>query len=181
MLFPDPNGRVDLFGGFAGRFYQLTMWQWNGSDWTRLVPAMVPYARSSAAVATNSSTRQVVLFGGLADVNPVNTWTYDGTTWTLQSPPGQPNWVYAGSAAFDPNLHAVVLFGGGSGGVDQNTTWVWSELRPDWRQLVTTQSPPPREGAGIAYCPALRHVVIFGGQNGDTPLNDTWEFIPHTR
>ena len=32
MLFPDPNGRADLFGGFDGQFYQLTMWQWTGSD-----------------------------------------------------------------------------------------------------------------------------------------------------
>src|SRR5438552_13576370 len=110
MLFPDPNGRVDLFGGFDGHFYQLTMWQWNGSDWTQLFPAMVPYARSSAAVATNYFTHQVVLFGGLADVNPINTWTYDGKTWALQSAPTQPDWVYAGSAAFDPNLNAVVLF-----------------------------------------------------------------------
>ena len=31
MLFPDPNGRADLFGGFDGQFYQLTMWQWNGT------------------------------------------------------------------------------------------------------------------------------------------------------
>src|SRR5436190_18204441 len=53
MLFPDPNGRVDLFGGFDGHFYQLTMWQWSRSDWRRLSPATVPYARSSAAVATN--------------------------------------------------------------------------------------------------------------------------------
>jgi hypothetical protein len=178
MLFPDPNGRVDLLGGFDGHFYQYKMWQWNGSDWRQLFPAMLPYARSSAAVATNSSTGDVVLFGGLADVNPVNTWTYDGTTWTLQSLPVQPAWVYAGSAAFDPNLHAVVLFGGGSGGIDQNSTWVWYQLRPGWRQLHTTQSPPPREGAGIAYDPALGHVIIFGGQNSDTLLNDTWELIP---
>src|SRR5437868_15380926 len=34
MLFPDPNGRVDLFGGFDGHLYQLTMWQWTGSYWT---------------------------------------------------------------------------------------------------------------------------------------------------
>ena len=25
MLFPDPNGRADLFGGYDGHFYQLTM------------------------------------------------------------------------------------------------------------------------------------------------------------
>jgi len=68
MLFPDPNGHVDYFGGFAPPFYQLTMWQWNGSDWTQLFPPTVPFARSSAAVATNPVTGQVVMFGGLADV-----------------------------------------------------------------------------------------------------------------
>src|SRR5215217_5892811 len=52
MLFADPNGRADLFGGFDGQFYQLTMWQWVGSDWTQLFPQTVPFARASAAVAT---------------------------------------------------------------------------------------------------------------------------------
>jgi hypothetical protein len=74
MLFPDPNGRADLFGGFDGQFYHLTMWQWNGSDLTQLFPQTVPFACASAAVATNTSTGQVVMFGGLADVNPNNTW-----------------------------------------------------------------------------------------------------------
>ena len=178
MLFPDPNGRVDLFGGFDGHFYQLTMWRWTGSDWRRLSPATVPYARSSAAVATNPTIDQVVLFGGLADVNPNNTWTYDGTTWTLQSPRTQPLLVYAASAAFDPNINAVILFGGGSGGVDQNTTWRWFAARGSWKQVVTTQSPPPREGAGMAYLPALGRVIVFGGQDSETPLNDTWQFVP---
>jgi len=178
MLFPDPNGRVDLFGGFDGHFYQLAMWQWTGSDWRRLFPATVPYARSSAAVATNPTIDQVVLFGGLADVNPNNTWTYDGTTWTLQSPRTQPLLVYAASAAFDPNINAVILFGGGSGGVDQNTTWRWFAARGSWKQVVTTQSPPPREGAGMAYLPALGRVIVFGGQDSETPLNDTWQFVP---
>jgi len=183
MLFPDPNGRVDLFGGFDGHFYQLTMWQWAGSDWTQLFPATVPYARSAAAVATNpalSRARQVVLFGGLADVNPNNTWTYDGTTWTLRSPVNQPLLVYAASAAFDPNINAVILFGGGSGGVDQNTTWQWFVAGGNWNweQVATTESPPPREGAGMAYLPALGHVIVFGGQNSETPLNDTWQFVP---
>jgi hypothetical protein len=178
MLFPDPNGRVDLFGGFDGRFYQLGMWQWTGSDWRELFPTTVPYARSSAAVATNSTIGQVALFGGLADVNPNNTWTYDGTTWTLESPVTQPLLVYAASAAFERNINAVILFGGGSGGIDQNTTWRWVVARASWKQVTTTQSPPPREGAGMVYLPALRHVIVFGGQNSETPLNDTWEFIP---
>src|SRR5206468_8793434 len=178
MLFPDPNGRVDLFGGFDGHFYQLTMWQWNRSDWRRLSPATVPYARSSAAVATNPTIDQVVLCGGLGDVNPNNTWTYGGSTWTLQSLVTQPPLVYAASAAFDPRISAVILFGGGSGGIDQNTTWRWFAPRGDWKQVLTTQSPPPREGAGMVHLPALGHVILFGGQNSETPLNDTWECMP---
>jgi hypothetical protein len=176
MVFSDPNGSVDVLGGFDGRFYQYAMWQWNGSDWDQLSLDMLPYARASAAVGVNSSTGEVVLFGGLADINPVNTWTYDGTTWTLQFPRIQPLWVYSASAAFDPNLNAVVLFGGGSGGVDQSTTWEW--IRSNWRQLRTVQSPPAREGGGIAYEAALGHVIIFGGQNSEVFLNDTWELLP---
>ena len=177
MLFPDPNGKADVFGGYDGHFYQLTMWQWNGSDWTQLSPPTVPFARSSAAVATNTSTGQVVMFGGLADVNPNNTWTYDGTTWTLQSPAVQPLLVYAASAAFDPGLQGVVLFGGGSGGIDQNTTWLWDQVGATWTLLSTPHSPPAREGAGMTYDAALHHVILFGGQNNNAYFNDTWELI----
>jgi hypothetical protein len=178
MLFPDPNGRVDLFGGFDGHFYQLTMWQWSGSDWMQLFPSTVPYARASAAAATDPRTGRVVLFGGLADVNPNNTWTYEGTTWTLESPITQPPLVYASSAEFDPRARAVILFGGGSGGIDQNTTWRWLEGAGNWEQVITTQSPPPREGAGMVYLPAVGHVIVFGGQNNELPLNDTWQLMP---
>ena len=184
MLFTDPNGHADVYGGFNGRFYQNSMWQWTGSDWNQLSLPMVPYARASAAVGVNDITAEVVLFGGLADINPVNTWTYDGTNWTLQFPRTQPQWVYAGSAAFDRNLKAVVLFGGGSGGIDQNTTWEWIQNPTwegagfTWKQVLTAQSPPAREGAGMAYDPSLGHVIIFGGQNSEVPLGDTWELVP---
>src|ERR1044071_6693333 len=176
MLFPDPHGRVDYFGGFDGQFYQLTMWQWNGSDWAQLFPTDVPFARSSAAVATNSVTGQVVMFGGLADVNPINTWTYDGMTWTLQSPRTQLPWVYGAGAAYHPLLSSVVVFGGANGGVTPDTTWRWYGSISDWRQFFSAQRPPAREGHGMTYDPALRHVIIFGGQDdNEAPLNDTWE------
>ena len=117
------------------------------------------------------------MFGGLADVNPNNTWTYDGTTWTMQSPAVQPLLVYAASAAFDPGLQGVVLFGGGSGGVDQNTTWLWDQVGATWKHLSTPQSPPAREGAGMTYDAALHHVILFAGQDNNGSFNDTWELI----
>ena len=177
MLFPDSNGSADLFGGFDGQFFQLTMWQWKNSDWTQLFPGTVPSARAAAAVATNTSTGQVVMFGGIADVNPNNTWTYDGTTWTLESPAVQPPLVRAASAAFDPALEGVILFGGRSGGVDQNTTWLWDQAGATWIQLSPVQSPSARDGAGMTYDAALNRVILFGGQDSNGYFNDTWELV----
>src|SRR4029077_18728429 len=172
------NGRADLFGGYDGHFYSLTMWEWNGSDWTPLVPPTVSFSGSVAAVATNPLTGEVVMFGGLGSVNPNNTWTYDGTTWTLQSPAVQPLLVYAASAAFDPSLQGVILFGGGSGGVDQNTTLLWDQVGATWIHLSTVHSAPAREGAGMTYDAALHRVILFGGQvNENVYFNDTWELI----
>ena len=37
------------------------------------------------------------------------------------------------------------------------------------------QRPPPREGHGMAYDPALHDAVVFGGQNNEAPLNDISE------
>lgn len=84
--------------------------------------------------------------------------------------------VYASSAAFDANFKAVILFGGGSGGLDQNSTLAWTGAR--WRHLFPMQSPPAREGAGMAYDEALGRVILFGGQNGGMLFNDTWEPTP---
>jgi hypothetical protein len=70
----------------------------------------------------------------------------------------------------------VIVFGGGNGGVDQNTTWSWSGT--NWEQLITAQSPGPREGAGIAFDVALGRTIIFGGQNREVPKDDTWELTP---
>jgi len=103
-----------ILADFDGHFYQLTIVAMERPPTGRSYPLQrsrlhVPQPR----VATNPTIDQVVLFGGLADVNPNNTWTYNGTTWTLQSPITQPLLVYAASAAFDPNINAVILFGGG--------------------------------------------------------------------
>jgi hypothetical protein len=176
MVFTGLRGRVDEFGGFSGNLYEGAMWEWSGSDWRRVHAAMLPYARSSSAVGVDNPSKQIVLYGGLGDVNPLNTWTYDGTTWTLESPAMQPLTVYAASAAFEPSLNAVVLFGGGDGGVDQNRTWAWTGS--NWVELFPSLSPPAREGAGMAYDKALGRIILFGGQAREVPLGDTWELMP---
>jgi len=179
MLFPDPvNGRVDEFGGFDGKFYQASIYQWSGTNWKQLHPAAVPYARSSAAVGTDPVRKSTVMFAGLGDVNPYNTWTWDGSNWTEQSPPVQPPGTrYGSSAAYDPHLQRVIVFGGAEGGIPLNDSWVWTGI--NWIQLVPTASPQGREGFGMAYDGKLQHIVIFGGQAGvGNFLGDSWQLNP---
>jgi hypothetical protein len=178
MLFTDPkNGHADQFGGYDGKFYQLTTWRWNGSTWLHLHPTNTPGARSIAVAALDSARKNVVLFGGLGDVRTDNTWTWDGTDWTQQSPSVQPPTRYGAGSAFDPKLHMVVIFGGGVGGVDQNQTWAWTGT--DWTQLTTPKFPAARESMGMAYDAASSQFLVFGGIGGNTLFRDTWQLIGH--
>src|SRR5438105_15651547 len=46
----------------------------------------------------------------------------------------------------------------------------------NWTQIFPAASPSPREGPMVAYDPVSRKVVLFGGFDGTSYLNDTWTF-----
>jgi len=175
MLFTDPvNGHAIVYGGYDGVFYQLTTYRWTGSNWQFLPQATPPWARVAAAVALDPVRHKVVLFGGLADVNPWNTWTWDGAQWSQQFPSQQPANRYDAWAAFEPHLGQVVLFGGASGGAALNDTWAWDG--GNWHELLPAHAPPKRESFAMAFVPALDRIVVAGGEDGNLVLNDTWSF-----
>jgi hypothetical protein len=177
MLFNDPiTQRVLKFGGYDGHFYSLTMYEWTAGGWSQLNPSTVPYARSTAVVASDPPHAKVVLFGGLGSVNPNNTWTWDGTNWTEEMPNNQPPLVYDSAGAFDPAIGHPIMYGGGNGGQDILDTWEWTGT--DWTQLSPLNSPPPREAFGMAYDAAIGHIVIFGGADDfGALLDETWTLV----
>ena len=48
----------------------------------------------------------------------------------------------------------------------------------NWEQLFPSQSPGPREGAGIVYDRNRGRTIVFGGQNHEVSVGDTWELLP---
>ncbi len=172
MVFPDPlSGRVDNFGGWDGQFYSLTTWRWRSGNWHNVQPDAFPSARGAAVYGTDPEHKQTVMFGGLADVNPVNTWTFDGSTWTQQFPNNQIPYRFFAGEAYDPRFHGVIVFGGFSG-QDVKDTWLWTG--DDWMQLFPKQSPSVRETMGMAFDELHQQTVIFGGLRNGSLLNDTW-------
>src|SRR5207253_8281588 len=45
-----------------------------------------------------------------------------------------------------------------------------------WIQLCPPISPPPRSYLAMTYDPASGKIIMFGGYDGTTYLNDTWTF-----
>jgi hypothetical protein len=162
VMFTDPSsGRVILYGGFNGHFYSGSTWEWRGDTWTQLPTTVNPWARSSAAAALDETTQDVVMFGGLGDVNPTNTWSWGGSDWQQEDPLDQPALVYDAGAAFLAGLNQVVVFAGGSGGEDLNDLWTWTGT--DWQRLDQHRAPEPRESFLMVNDEALGAVVVFGG------------------
>jgi hypothetical protein len=88
------------------------------------------------------------------------------------APPTPPATIgYGYSVADDQATGQLVVFGGSTGTGDD--TWIWNGSK--WTLLSPATHPPALLGAVAAYDPALRVVMLFGGQlyaSGDS--NATW-------
>lgn len=170
MLFSDPvNGRVDMFGGFDGNFFQDTTWRWNGANWSRVWTANIASARGWAVTATNPVDHTTVIFGGVGDVRP-DTWTFDGKNWTEQSFAGEPPYFSGSSGYFDPQLQQIVVLG-----ADTNQTWSWDGSA--WNPLTTTSAPLARDGMGTVWDATSGQFLVFGGVSAKGLMADTWMLV----
>jgi hypothetical protein len=149
------------------------------ATWMRLTPGIAPPPRSSAGMAYDAGTREVVLFGGYGPGLLGDTWTWDGAAWTQRTPAHVPPPRTNQQMAYDQQSGQLLMFGGSailSGQLAD--TWVWNGS--DWVQLQPSVSPPNRDSAAFAYDPATRQIVMFGGiekvyhPNGFAIRNDTW-------
>ena len=83
----------------------------------------------------------------------------------------------------DPVNREILLFGG-CGVLTENGspgTWVYSPERNAWRKLELEAEPPPRALAPMAFDPATKKIVLFGGDGLDTLYADTWVYDCATR
>jgi galactose oxidase-like protein len=181
-VYDGATNTVVLFGGTNGATNFNDTWIWDGATatWTQLFPPKSPPGRrfDTQGMAFDAEHGIVVLFGGYAAgaVIPVlnDTWTWDGKArrWTQQFPKVSPS-VRRAPIAYDRATEQIVLFGGDDGGANQyNDTWVWNGV--NWRLRTTPIAPGPRGLGSLAYDPALRAVVLFGGFIGTQVYNDTW-------
>jgi hypothetical protein len=98
-------------------------------------------------------------------------------SWTQLTPTASPSTRAFAAEAYDPATGQLLLFGGSTQATPQlaGDTWVWQATT--WTELSPTHSPSPRTGAALAYDPATRSLVLFGGvTTTGSRVADTWEW-----
>ncbi len=163
-------------------------WEWSGTAWARRKPVR-PGVRDGHALAFDSSRGRVVLFGGLQAASAAfvlhDTWEWDGSRWSEACVDAacmnvRPQARSAHALAFDAARKTSLLFGGTSGNnVALGDTWQWNGAH--WTQACTQPpcvqlQPPARFAHALAYDSARNVIVLFGGQQGGTLFDDTWEW-----
>jgi hypothetical protein len=179
MAFDPTTESLVLFGGFGDRMYGDT-WAWNGTLWRVLNPETKPLPTRGAAMAYSAALGRLILFGGThfqgSTRGSSETWAWDGRSWTPVTfttwPPAR---RYAALAASDAGR--ILLFGGFDDTGPLNDTWTLDAL---WSPQAAAPAPTPRAGAAMAFDPAARSFVLFGGGDGKAMFGDTWAWGPFT-
>ncbi|OGO26660.1 MAG: hypothetical protein A2W33_08350 [Chloroflexi bacterium RBG_16_52_11] len=178
MAFDSNRSRVVLFAGLGVPGYLNDTWEYNGSTWTQVNPAVAPSARDSHAMVYDSDRRVIVLFGGY---NPStnylsDTWEYNGSNWQQVNTPLSPPGRHHHAMVYDSQRRVVVLYAGHAAS-DPQMEDTWEYNGTTWQQIAPAQSPPGRGGHSMAYDSQRGVAMLYGGTaNGSDPLSDTWEY-----
>ena len=172
-------------------------WLWNGSKWRQAHPAhRAPYAAGDP-LAYDPISGDVILQGSGGMTNDgfgplsTDTWAWNGTDWSRihanHAPPPSP---YAVMAYDSGDRHLWLLDTGGhidSGcGVglapQVDRVYVWNGH--DWLSRPAPSGLGSRQQAAMAYDPATKQLVLFGGcttQTGPATLSDETQIIDGPR
>jgi len=133
MAYDSARGKTVMFGGYRG-MYDGGTWEWDGTSWTRKLPADPegdgnPSARYGHAMAWDSAREKTVMFGGWNGSFDGELWEWDGTSWAKKTPTDpeedwNPSARYGHAMAYDSARGKTVVFGGNTVGPNSET-WEW--------------------------------------------------------
>ena len=83
--------------------------------------------------------------------------------------------------AFNPATGKTYLYAGSDVMTGQYLDDLWEWDGKVWAQVAAEVRPVARSMAGMAYDPARKSLIVFGGNTMNGTLNDTWEWVGSTR
>ena len=144
MVYHPKADRVILFGGYniqdSAVLNDTWAYDYNTNTWANLSPRTAPPPRVYHAMAWDSISNRVILFGGVSRLyEPVldDTWAYDyeQNTWKELTPEAHPS-ARAWHVMVSTPL-GVLLFGGSSkhDPSTYNDTWIYDSESNQWKEI----------------------------------------------
>jgi len=183
MVYDTNREVMVLYGGknlIADEFPPYHTWEYDGTTWTPVNTPTAPPERLTHGMAYDAKEGVVVMYGGTDSsltgfLN--DTWIYDGTDWTERTPSITPSELGRGGhmMAYSPLRQKVLLFGGIHIFDRFTDTWLYDTAQNTWTELETPTSPSLRIFFGMVWNEVRQKMMIYGGFDSQSPLNDTWE------
>jgi hypothetical protein len=143
--------------------------------WTRRSPSISPTPRAWGALAYDSASDRVILFGG--EAAPADTWAYDinSDAWKELTPAKSPPARHYGAMAYEPKSDRMVLFGGvSSSEAPRDDTWLYDFPTNTWTPIAAPTTPGARGWHALAPDGNGAIVLFGGGADRDHFQADTW-------
>lgn len=172
--------RLVIYGGTASTFFPIAegnTWEFDGTNWAQITTTGSPGPLERPAMCFHIGLGKTVLFGGIDPQigGTDNTWLYDGSSWTIAPVTGAKPSARTGAEMVYDNVRGVCVL---SGGMDPMTGTPivdsWEFDGTAWQQVPSVTTG--RYGHSMAFLPAQRQVLQFGGYNplNFSDLGDTW-------
>jgi Galactose oxidase, central domain/FlgD Ig-like domain len=184
--------RMLVFGGYSGGYVDQT-WSLDlaSGTWELLAIGTPPPGRVGASAVLDPRNDRLLLFGGFSDsrqfMNDVWSLALVGANpWIRLAPSGSPVNRGEHGAAFDTRRGRLVVFGGNAGSgdtrpfrpgtfIELGDAWVLGTGEgAAWTAVNPLPAPRRRRGHTAIYDPVRDRLVVFGGWDGVTLLNDVW-------
>ncbi|MEI6309141.1 MAG: kelch repeat-containing protein [bacterium] len=183
IAYDSQSNKLIVFGGWGNSGKLSDTWAYNYATnvWTNRNPTNPPPARARHAIAYDSQSGKLILFGGLDDYGNLlnDTWAYDyiSNTWTNRNPINSPPARDFHAITYDSQSNEMILFGGWGNSGRLNDTWAYNYATNTWTNRNSTNPPPPRNSHAMVYDSKSGKVIFFGGlADYGNLLNDTWAY-----
>lgn len=188
MAFDPTRHLTMLFSGRNERGNISETWSYDSglNRWANLAPRTCPSPRSDHAMAYDTASGDVILFGGnFAWGHSNDVWRYNSSsnTWSPLGPSSpMPSARQGHSMVYDTRNGLMVLFGGQDAGGVLDDTWTFNPSTNTWTKMNPPSSPQPRTAHSMVYDVANGEALLFGGQTVQySPYNvillgDTWTY-----
>ncbi len=183
MKYDSESDKMVLFGGWSEDRTDLGetwIYDFNNNSWTMQTPVSSPSARYRPAMAYDSESDQMILFGGMSETTAMrDTWTYDysSNTWTNMNPSTAPPARILAAMVYDKSVDRIIFFGGSNVAktLFYTDTWAYDYNSNTWNELTYTTHPSGRCYINMAYDEESNRSILFGGEtDGNIRSNETW-------